>query len=246
MEKRTTNAMFTLRMLMEKYREGQRELHCVFVNLEKACNRVSRKELWYCMKKSGMAERYAKLVQDMYGGGKTMVRCPVETIQSFKVKVGLHQESALHPLLFAIIMNRITDEVRREPPWTMLFADNIVICEETRGEVDRRLECWRLALERRGMKVSRSKTEYLWVNKENDKETVKNEVKMLRVIKFKYLRSMVQERGSCERKIKKRVQAGWNGWRKVSGIICDRRLLARVKGKVYVQFSGETNNGVWT
>ena len=32
---------------------------------------------------------------------------------------------------------------------------------------------------------------------------------------------------------KERVQAGCNGWRKVSGAICDRRLPARVKGKVY-------------
>ncbi|XP_065658483.1 uncharacterized protein LOC136082999 [Hydra vulgaris] len=32
----TTDAMFALRELMEKYREGQKELHCVFVDLEKA------------------------------------------------------------------------------------------------------------------------------------------------------------------------------------------------------------------
>ena len=44
---------------------------------------------------------------------------------------------------------------------------------------------------------------------------------------------MMQESGSCEREVKRRVQAGWNGWRKVSGVICDRRLPARVKGKVY-------------
>ena len=116
----------------------------------------------------------------------------------------------------------------------MLFADDIVICEKTREEVEQRLECWRYALERRGIKVSRSKTEYLCMNGGNDKETVKMEdTKVLRVKEFKYLGSTVQESGSCEREIKKRVQAEWNGWRRVSGVICDRRLPARVKGKLY-------------
>ena len=67
------------------------------------------------------------------------------------------------------------DEVRRKPLWTMLFADNIVICKETRKKVEQRLESWKYALERRGMKVSRSKTEYLWINGGNDDETVKME-----------------------------------------------------------------------
>ena len=66
------------------------------------------------------------------------------------------------------------DEVRREPPWMMLFADDIVICKETREEVEQRLESWGYAL-KRGMKVSRSKTEYLCINGGNGDETMKME-----------------------------------------------------------------------
>ena len=84
------------------------------------------------------------------------------------------------------------------------------------------------------MKVSRSKTEYLCINEGNDDETVKMEdTKVPRIKEFKYLGSKVQESGGCEREVKKRVQTGWNGWRRVSGVICDKRLTARVKGKVY-------------
>ena len=43
-----------------------------------------------------------------------MVRCAVGTTESFKVKIGLHQGSALSPFLFAVIMERLTDELKRE------------------------------------------------------------------------------------------------------------------------------------
>ena len=123
---------------------------------------------------------------------------------------------------------------KEKPPWTMLFVDDIVICEETREEVEQRLESWKYALERRGMKVSSSKTEYLCISGGNNDETVKiNDTKVPKVKEFKYLGSTVQESGSCKREVKKRVQAGWNGWRKVSGVICNRRLPAGVKGKVH-------------
>ena len=98
------------------------------------------------MRKSGIAEKYARLglglglglgtVQDMYEESETVLSCAVGTTERFKIKVKLHQGSALSPFLFAVIIDRLTDEVRRKPPWTMMFADDIVICEETREEVE--------------------------------------------------------------------------------------------------------------
>ena len=87
------------------------------------------------------------------------LRCSVGMTEGFKVEVGLHQGSALSPFLFAMVMDRLTDEVRQESPWNMLFADDIVIFSESKEQVERSLE--RYALERRGMKVSGSKTEYV-------------------------------------------------------------------------------------
>ena len=117
-------ALFAFRVLMEKYREGQKELHCVFVDLEKAYDKVPREEVWYCMRKSGLAEKYVRIVQD---GSTTAVRCAVGVTEGFEVKVGLHQGSALSPCLFAMVMDRMTDDIRDEAPWTMMFADDIVI-----------------------------------------------------------------------------------------------------------------------
>ncbi|KAK3554034.1 hypothetical protein QTP70_019152 [Hemibagrus guttatus] len=135
--------------------DGQRELHCVFVDLEKAYDRVPREELWYCMRKSGVAEKYVRVVQDMYERSRTVVRCAVGQTEEFNVEVGLHQGSALSPFLFAMVMDQLSEEVRQESPWTMMFADDIVICSESREQVEENLERWRFALERRGMKVSR-------------------------------------------------------------------------------------------
>ncbi|KAK3526678.1 hypothetical protein QTP70_030891 [Hemibagrus guttatus] len=172
----------------------------VWKYLEKAYDRVPREELWYCMRKSGVAEKYVRVVQDMYERSRTMVRCAVGQTEEFKVEVGLHQGLALSPFLFAIVMDQLSEEVRQESPWTMMFADDIVICSESREQVEENLERWRFALERRGMKVSRSKTEYMCVNEREGSGRVRlqgEEVK--KVQEFKYLRSTVQSNGEYEK-----------------------------------------------
>lgn len=49
-----------------------------------------------------------------------------------KAEAGLHHGSGLSPFLFAAGSDRLADEARQESPWTMLFADDIVVCRERR------------------------------------------------------------------------------------------------------------------
>ncbi|XP_063593347.1 uncharacterized protein LOC134770416 [Penaeus indicus] len=151
-----TDVTYALRQVMEEYREGQEESHCIFIDLEKAYNRVPRQEVWNCLRLKEVEEKYIRLVQEMYEGNKTLVRCAAGDTGEFEVTVGLHQGSALNLFLFAVIINCVTGQMQREVPWDMLFADDVVVSAETKEEVEQRLELWREAIEVRGMKVTLS------------------------------------------------------------------------------------------
>ena len=75
--------------------------------------------------------------------------------------MGSHLGSALSPLIFIIIMDVLAEEARTKPPWEMLFAEYLVLVSETMEEVQEELERWRAVIENKGLRISRSKTEYL-------------------------------------------------------------------------------------
>ena len=95
----------------------------------------------------------------MYNDCETLVSTRAGDTEYFQVGVGLHQGSALSPLLFILIMDVLQTEIGKEPPWVMLFADDLVICEHSRAEVELQLERWRETFEYHGLRVSRGKTE---------------------------------------------------------------------------------------
>ena len=231
----TVDGIFSLRQVVEKFREKQKTLHMVFIDLEKAYDRVPRQEVWRCLREKGVTEKYVKMIEETYRNVTTSVRSTVGMTNSFQVKVGLHQGSTLSPFLFNIIMDVLTEDVREEPPWCLLYADDIVLVAESREALERKLERWRYALESRGMKISRKKTEYMTTDMNGDQQdTIRLEgVDIKRVYKFKYLGSMMDAAGEMEKETNYRIQCGWNNWRKVSGVICDTIVPIRLKGKVH-------------
>ena len=167
-------------------------MHCAFIDLEKACNRVPIEEVRECLWLAETSEWYIRIIKNMYDGATTPMRSAAGLTEEFKVDVELHQGSALSLFIFAIIMDKLTEDIRKDAPWDILFADDIVLSRQNHRNLEDDLEMWRNALERRGLKVSRSKTEYLQAGDVDDGEELKQQREKVKKAKnFKYLGSIV-------------------------------------------------------
>ena len=50
---------------------------------------------------------------------------------------------------------------------------------------------------------------------------------------FKYLVSTLKSDGGMSTDINKMTQCGWNNWRKMSDVLCDKRVPPHVKGNIH-------------
>ena len=114
--------------------------------------------------------------------------------------------------LFVILMDSLTENIRKEAHWQMMSADDVVLCARKKDvlEVELEMERWREALEKRGMKVT---------------SVMMQSAQLPQVTEFKYMGITLQSDGDTGTEVHKRTQCGWNNWRKMSGVRCDKDTM---------------------
>ncbi|VDP55837.1 unnamed protein product [Heligmosomoides polygyrus] len=79
----------------------------------------------------------------------------------FPISVGLHQGSALSPLLFVLVMDVISRDLQMAAPWALLCADDVTFACEDKTELERQAQAWCNRLASFDLKLNVKKTKYL-------------------------------------------------------------------------------------
>ena len=154
--------------------------------------------------------------------------------EKFSVNIGLRQGSALSPLLFIVVMELISRKVSmKDTSRQLLYADDLAIVAEDKEELNESLEEWKEAFKQHGLRVNLEKTEVLSIWAHREELNIKLEGRTIRQNNsFIYLGEAVSSDGRSETEVRRRVQAGANAWRQVEGVMSDRHISKKLKGKV--------------
>jgi hypothetical protein len=153
----------------------------------------------------------------MYDNVVTSVRISDGDTNDFLINIGLHQGSTLNPYLFALVMDEVTRDIQCGIPWCMLFADDVILVDESRTGVDQKLELWRRILEVKVFRLSRSKIEYMKCDfsatTQEEGDVRLDGPVVPKKDTFCYLGSMLQKNGNIDEDVSHRIKAGWLKWR---------------------------------
>ena len=96
----TTDAIFIICQLQEKYIAANKPLYFAFVDLEKAFNRVPRKVLWWALRSLGEEEWAVRVIQGMYTDVKSRVRVNGQYSKEFGLELVCIMDLFLMDLAF--------------------------------------------------------------------------------------------------------------------------------------------------
>ena len=87
--------------------------------MEKAFDRIPRKAIEWALRRQLVPELLVQRVMLLYEDSRSRVRVAGVESDSFDLNVGVHQGSAMSPLLFIIILEEATRECRGDALWIL-------------------------------------------------------------------------------------------------------------------------------
>ena len=171
----TVDQIFNLHALGQKYlsRKGGR-FYVMYVDFSKAFDRIPHKMLWFQMFKRGIHGKIMDVLRSMYGQLKSCIRLENNCVtEYFDCCVGTRQGCMLSPFLFTFYLNELIEQINEkggkgifvDEVWhdvkILLYADDIILCADTVGNLQAHINVLKVFCDRWGMKVNLKKTKIM-------------------------------------------------------------------------------------
>lgn len=206
----------TLRMIIEQTVEWKSPLYLLFVDFEKAFDRVNRDVIWKILHLNGIPPKLINIIRSMYTNSTCKILHRGKTSNSIPVKSGVRQGCVLSPLLFLLTIDtvmRATNSSQRGIQWGLTsrledldYADDLCLLAHTFIEIQRKLEDLNNYSTKAGLKINISKTKAMRINANNAQNLTVNNTSIDYTNRFCYLGSIVTEDGGTSEDIHLRIQ----------------------------------------
>ena len=214
----TTEQIFNLRILCEKYLQHQQNLYHVFIDFKKALDRVRHAALWTTMRKNNISANLVRTIEKLYDKATSAVQMSGSIEEWFRTTVGIRQGCLLSPTLFNIFLERIMSDALEEHDGkvsiggrnitNLRFADDVDALAEEEQELEALVESLDKTCTRYKMEISAEKTKLMT----NSANGIRREIKVKgqklgTVTNFKYLGAVVSDDGSKQEVLSRIAQA---------------------------------------
>ena len=135
--KSTIDCIFTLYSIITKTLHAGDKLYCVFVDYEKAFDRIDRTLLWQKLISEHLNIKFVKALSSMYCVVKSCIRYKSSLSQFFNSEIGLKQGDPSSPLLFMLFINDLALNINSDIEsiftvhelqiFLLLYADDAVL-----------------------------------------------------------------------------------------------------------------------
>ena len=170
----TTEQIFSLRILCERYLQHQQYLFHVFVNFKKAFDRVWHAAFWSTMKLYNINANLIKVIESLYSKATSAVYYNGSVGEWFRTTAGVRQGCLFSPTLFNIFLERImTDALEKHEGSVSIggrtitnlrFADDIDALTGKEDELVKLINHLDTASTTYGMEISAEKTKLMTNN----------------------------------------------------------------------------------
>lgn len=163
-----SDCVYVAQQIIQKRREFNLPTYMMFVDYEKAFDRVKRDKLWEIMYDKCYPIHLIRVIQSMYNNTEILINNITETSTKAKVNQGVKQGCPLSPALFNLYIDAAIEEWQRNLKIglkinnlfinTMLFADDQIIFAMSESDLQRSVYKLQTCMINYNLKISNRKT----------------------------------------------------------------------------------------